>query len=283
MFLREKIPDGSKYLYDRSTLKGHAKNVILPNDETELREGIRYSSKGNTKVTISGTRMGAFGGAVPTGGDIMSMERMYGVIGAGKDENGVYLRVLPNTTVSLFNNAIASGKVLGIDGEDVPDMSGMQFPVKADVSQSIGGCVATNRSGIREYVRRIKVVFSDSTFTTITRGEYIADGRRMGFPAGRNYFCFDLPDYDSDDSFGPKFSENMDLIDLFIGSEGIFCIITEADIYLSSDVKESEVIECGKTTNGMIKERYGQEAEDAVKRIKSILDTNYILNIGNLL
>jgi len=105
----------------------------------------------------------------------------------------------------------------------------------------------------------------------------------MGFPAGRNYFCFDLPDYDSDDSFGPKFSENMDLIDLFIGSEGIFCIITEADIYLSSDVKESEVIECGKTTNGMIKERYGQEAEDAVKRIKSILDTNYILNIGNLL
>jgi len=283
MFLRERIPDGSKYLYDRSTFKGHARNVILPNDETELREGIRYSSKGNTKVTISGTRMGAFGGAVPTGGDVMSMERMYGVIGAGKDENGIFLRVLPNTTVSLFNNAISSGKVPGLDDCSVPDMTGLVFPVKADVNQSVGGCVSVNRSGIREYVRRIKVVFSDSTFMTIQRGEYIADGRRMCFPSGRNYFSFDLPEYDSDDSFGPKISENMDLIDLIIGSEGIFCIITEADIYLSADVKESSVQECGKTTNGLIRERYGQEAEDSVRRIKEILDTNYILNIGNLL
>lgn len=282
MFLRERIQSDSKYMRDRSSLQGHAKNVILPNDETELREGIRYSSKGNTKVTISGTRMGSMGGAVPCGGDVMSMENLSGIIGAGEDAHGRYLRVLPCTTVSMFNNSIRSG-VPSIDDVEVPDMSGLMFPVKADPGNSVGGCIAVNRSGIRPFVRRIKVVFSDSTFLTIERGEYRADGRRMTFPAGRNYFSFDLPGFDSTGDNGPLFSENMDLIDLFIGSEGIFGIITEADVYMSDSVTDAEIIESGKLRNGLIKERYGQNAADEVRRIKEILDTNYILNIGNLL
>ncbi len=282
MFLRERIPDDSKYLRDRSSLKGHAKNVILPNDETELREGIRYSSKGNTKVTISGTRMGAQGGAVPCGGDVISMERLNGVIGAGSDDKGKYLRVLPCTSISLFNNAIASGRVPGLDDCDI-SLEGLIFPVKAEPENTVGGCISVNRSDIRPFVRRIKVVFSDSTFMTMERGEYIADGRRMTFPAGRNFFAFDLPEYDSNDNFGPKISENMDLLDLFIGSEGIFGVIVEADIYLSETVNGTPTQESGKMSNFRIKEKYGQKAVDDLKRVKEILDPSFILNIGNLL
>ena len=281
MFLREKIKDDSKYLNDRSSLKGHAKNVILPNDETELREGIRYSSKGNTKVTISGSRMGDQGGAVPCGGDIMSMEHLTGVIGAGKDDKGVYLRVLPYTTVSFFNNSIKNGRIQSIDGSDV-SLDGLVFPVKAQLENTVGGCIAVNRSGIRPYVRRLRVVFSDSTFMSMERGEYLANGRKMTFPAGRNFFAFDLPSYDSKDDSGPKISENMDLLDLFIGSEGIFGIIIEADIYLSGTVSDSQTEESGKMRNSLIKDKYGQEAVEDLKKIKAILDPNYILNIGNL-
>jgi D-lactate dehydrogenase (cytochrome) len=281
MFLRERISDGSKYLSDRSTLKGHAKNVILPNDETELREGIRYSSKGNTKVTVSGSRMCCQGGAVPCGGDVMSMERLNGVIGAGKDEKGTFLRVLPFTSVSLFNNSIKSGRVQSLDGSSV-DLDGLMFPVKAELENTVGGCIAVNRSDIRPYVRRLRVVFSDSTFMSMERGEYVADGRRMSFPAGRNFFAFDIPSYDSVDGSGPKISENMDLLDLFIGSEGIFGIIIEADIYLSGSVSDSPCQESGKMNNTVIKDRYGQGAVDDLRRIKAILDPNYILNIGNL-
>ena len=281
MFLRERIKDDSKYLNDRSSLKGHAKNVILPNDETELREGIRYSSKGNTKVTISGSRMGDQGGAVPCGGDIMSMEHLTGVIGAGKDDKGVYLRVLPYTTVSFFNNSIKSGRVQSIDGSDV-SLDGLVFPVKAQLENTVGGCIAVNRSSIRPYVRRLRVVFSDSTFMSMERGEYLANGRKMTFPAGRNFFAFDLPSYDSNDDSGPKISENMDLLDLFIGSEGIFGIIIEADIYLSGTVSDSQTEESGKMRNSLIKDKYGQEAVEDLKKIKAILDPNYILNIGNL-
>ena len=283
MFLREKVPDDSKYLRDRSTLKGHARYVILPNDETELREGIRYASKGNTKVTISGNRSGSSGGAVPCGGDIMSMEFLTGIIGVGQDDKGTFVRALPCTTVSAFNNAINRMDSEELTPGAIDSLTGKAFPVKSSLGSSIGGCISANRSGIRPYVRRLKVVFSDSTFMTMERGEFRAEGRRMTFPAGRNYFSFDLPDYDSTDDFGPKISSDMDLVDLFVGSEGIFGIITEADIYVSDRVNESSDQDFGKMNNGYIKERYGPKAVEGLIRVKEILDTNYILNIGNLL
>jgi D-lactate dehydrogenase (cytochrome) len=282
MFLRQKIPDDSKYLRDRSAIKGHAKNVILPNDETELREGIRYSSKGNTKVTISGTRMGSMGGAVPSGGDVMSMENLSGVIGVGRDDVGVFVRALPCTSISQFNNSLKSGRIEPISEDEIP-VDGLSYPVTSDSEYTVGGCIAANRNGIRRFVRRLKIVFSDSTFMTMERGEFRADGRRMMFPAGRNYFSFDLPPYDSEEEYGPRISDNMDLLDLFIGSEGIFGIITEADIYISDSPESNPTNESGKTSNGWIKEKYGQKAVDGLIRIKEILDTNYILNIGNLL
>ena len=211
----------------------------------------------------------------------MSMEHLTGVIGAGKDDKGVYLRVLPYTTVSFFNNSIKSGRIQSIDGSDV-SLDGLVFPVKAQLENTVGGCIAVNRSGIRPYVRRLRVVFSDSTFMSMERGEYLANGRKMTFPAGRNFFAFDLPSYDSKDDSGPKISENMDLLDLFIGSEGVFGIIIEADIYLSGTVSDSQTEESGKMRNSLIKDKYGQEAVEDLKKIKAILDPNYILNIGNL-
>ncbi|MBR4244260.1 MAG: FAD-binding oxidoreductase, partial [Candidatus Methanomethylophilaceae archaeon] len=160
---------------------------------------------------------------------------------------------------------------------------GLKFPVKAEPENSVGGCIAVNRSDIRPFVRRMRIVFSDSTFLTFERGEYRADGRRMTFPAGRNFFAFDIPSYDSDSNFGPLISSDMDLMDLFIGSEGIFGVIVVADIYLSNDVKDRPTEESGKLSNSRIKDRYGQKAVDELRRVKEILDPSYILNIGNLL
>ena len=59
----------------------------------------------------------------------------------------------------------------------------------------------------------------------------------MSFPAGRSYFSFDIPSYNFNtrvkNAAGPMFHEDMDLIDMFVGSEGIFGIIAEADVYLA--------------------------------------------------
>ena len=283
MFFRDKVQQDSRYLRDRSDMKGRARYVILPNDESELRDGIRYSSKGNTKVTISGNHTGSEGGAVPDGGDIISMEYLRGVIGAGKDDHGTFVRVLPGTSISAFNDIISNSALDDVNGGESMTLNGMMFPVDVDKASSIGGCISVNRSGIRSFVRRIKVVFSDSMFMEISRGDWIADGRTMVFAAGRNYYSFQLPSYTSKDDCGPEIRDGMDLIDLFIGSEGIFGVITEADIYVSDHATTSDTIESGKLSNNGIKERYGQEAVDDLQRIKGILDPNYILNLGNLI
>jgi len=286
MFVREKISEGSVYFRDGSDMKGSAKNVILPYEESELREGIRYSNKGNTKITVSGNRTGCAGGAIPNGGDVISMQHLSGVTSVGEDENGVYLTALACTSVKEFNETSADPEDLTetTEGSLEKFVSGKyMFPVAADERSSVAGCIASNRCGIRRFVRRIKVVFTDSTYMSITRGEYRADGRRMTFPAGRNYFSFQLPSYTSDGEVGPKIADDMDLIDLFIGSEGIFGIITEADIYVFQEpLPPMDIIELGKVNNDYISATYGKTAAEDLKRVKKVLDANYILNIGNL-
>ncbi|MBR3409840.1 MAG: FAD-binding oxidoreductase [Candidatus Methanomethylophilaceae archaeon] len=253
MFQRQRIGHSTGYLTDESKMTGHADNVLLPYSEQELREILRvYNSKG-TPVTIAAMRTGVSGGSVPNGGDVLSLEHMKGAVGVGKDKRGYFLRVLPCTTLDEIDDILTRKSFSSLEDitEGACDALAKEpvtyfYPVDpTEMSGSIGGNIAANASGPRTYkygptrdwVRRIRVVMADGTFTDVVRGEHLADGRRMSFPAGKNYYSFDLPRYDFNSSVknatGPKIGENMDLLDLFIGSEGIFGVIAEADIYLA--------------------------------------------------
>ncbi|MBR4225949.1 MAG: FAD-binding oxidoreductase, partial [Candidatus Methanomethylophilaceae archaeon] len=252
MFQRQRIGQSRKYLTDESKMTGRADNVLLPSTEQELREILRvYSSKG-TPVTVAAMRTGVSGGSVPMGGDVLSLERMTGVVGVGRDERGYFLRALPCTTLDEMDRILRRRDFSGLSDVTEGAVDALRsepgtyfYPVDpTETGGSIGGNVATNASGPRTYrygptrnwVRRIRVVLADGTFTDVVRGETRAEGRRMSFSAGRNYFSFDIPGYDFNDrvknSAGPMISEGMDLLDLFIGSEGIFGVISEVDVYL---------------------------------------------------
>ena len=253
MFQRQRIGQSRKYLTDESKMTGRADNVLLPSTEQELREILRvYSSKG-TPVTVAAMRTGVSGGSVPMGGDVLSLERMTGVVGVGRDERGYFLRALPCTTLDEMDRILRRRDFSGLSDVTEGAVDALRsepgtyfYPVDpTETGGSIGGNVATNASGPRTYrygptrnwVRRIRVVLADGTFTDVVRGETRAEGRRMSFSAGRNYFSFDIPGYDFNDrvknSAGPMISEGMDLLDLFIGSEGIFGVISEVDVYLA--------------------------------------------------
>ena len=198
-------------------------------------------------------RTGVSGGSVPNGGDVLSLEHMKGAVGIGKDERGYFLRVLPCTTLEEIDDLLARRSFSSL--EDITEGACESlakepttyfYPVDpTEMSGSIGGNIAANASGprtykygpTREWVRRIRVVMADGTFADIVRGERRAEGRRMSFPAGKNFYSFNIPNYDFNSSVknaaGPRIGENMDLLDLFIGSEGIFGVISEADIYLA--------------------------------------------------
>lgn len=238
------------YLEDESKMKGMAEDVILPFEEGELRDALRFANSNHLKVTVRGMGTGLCGGSVPMGGDVISLERMTGIVGVGMDDEGYFLRVQPCTTIREINDAIMNrsfnglkditpGAVDALRSEPVPYF----YPVDpTELGGSIGGNIATNASGPRTYrygptrdwIVGMRVVLPDGNYIILRRGDYRAEGRRMSFPSGRNYYSFELPDYDFNtavkNTAGPMISEDMDLMDLFIGSEGIFGVVTEADI-----------------------------------------------------
>ncbi|MDO5853138.1 MAG: FAD-binding oxidoreductase [Thermoplasmata archaeon] len=253
MFDRQRIRQGSRYLTDESKMTGEAEYVVTPNDVEELKEAMRINhSKGN-RMTVSGMRTGLCGGCVPKGGYVLSLERMSGVIGIGRDDRGYFVRTLPCTTVRELNRVLTTrdfsrlvdvtpGAVDALRAEPVPWF----YPVDpTELDGSIGGNIACNSSGPRTYrygptrgwVRRLSIVLADGQGMDITRGDIVADGRRLTFPAGRELYSFEVPTYkfnkDVKNAAGPMFEEGMDLVDLFIGSEGVFGIVAEADVYLT--------------------------------------------------
>lgn len=253
MFDRQRIKPGSRYTKDESKLSGSAEYVVMPNDEAEVREALRVNhSKGN-RMTVGGMRTGVCGGCVPPDGYVLSLERMAGVVGIGKDERGYFVRVLPCTTVRDLNRVLMERdfkKLIDITPDAVQALKDEPapwfYPVDpTELDGSIGGNIACNSSGpstfkygpTREWVRRIAVALADGQDMDITRGDIVAEGRRMTFPAGRELYSFDVPSYDFNthvkNAAGPMIGENMDLVDLFVGSEGAFGVITEADVYLA--------------------------------------------------
>ncbi len=253
MFERQRVRKGSRYLTDESKMTGDAEYVVLPMNGDELREAMRINhSKGN-RMTVSAMRTGVCGGAVPPDGYVVSLERMSGVIGIGKDDRGYFVRTLPCTTVHELNRILISrdltnlmdvtpGATESLMSEPVPWF----YPVDpTEQNGSIGGNIACNSSGPRTYkygptrdwVRRLDVVLPDGQGMDIERGDIVAEGRRLTFPAGRELYSFEVPSYiynlDVKNATGPMFREGMDLVDLFIGSEGMFGIIAEADVYLT--------------------------------------------------
>lgn len=253
MFYRQRIRSDSKYLTDESKMTGTGEHVIIPVDESELREAVRINNSKGNPITVSAMRTGVCGGCVPTEGDVLSLERMTGVIGIGMDERGYFVRVLPCTTIEEINRVlrlkdfsrltdVTEGAREALASEPVPYF----YPVDpTEMNGSIGGNIACNASGPRTYrygptrdwVRRLMVVLPEGQYVDFKRGDYRADGRRMSFPAGRSFYSFDIPDYDFNtnvkNAAGPMFHEDMDLIDMFVGSEGIFGIIAEADVYIA--------------------------------------------------
>ena len=75
MFYRQRIRSDSKYLTDESKMTGKGEHVIIPVDESELREAMRINNSKGNPVTVSAMRTGVCGGCVPLEGDVISLER----------------------------------------------------------------------------------------------------------------------------------------------------------------------------------------------------------------
>ena len=254
------------YLTDESKLSPEPfDHLFFPADESELAAILTQMADRKVNVTVAGARTGLVGGCVPHKGALVSLENFDRVRSIDFDRPSAEWRVRSECAINLrsLNSQITNKSFSDIErcGDQQAlnalhgfreDPAGYFYPPDpTEMSASLGGTVATNASGARTYrygptrswVRAIRVMLMNGEILCIPRGKYFASpgGGFIIYDSSGNEMRITLPSYPmpcTKNTSGIFTSPQMDLIDLFIGSEGTFGVITEVTVALL-DKKET--------------------------------------------
>ena len=226
----EQIQD---YLSDASYLQGgNAARVAFPESADDVAAILREATHSKTPVTASGAGTGTVAGRVPFGGTVIATNKLNQIRAISREGRS--------------GRAVAEAGVRLIDLQKAVDAEGLLYPPDpTERSCFIGGNLATNASGARtfkygptrNYVTALTVALATGEIINIRRGEIFAQNRRIEIPvaAGR-VIAAQLPSYDMPrvrkHASGYYVAPGMDVIDLFIGSEGTLGVIVAAELKL---------------------------------------------------
>jgi D-lactate dehydrogenase (cytochrome) len=241
----------AKYLTDESRQSGQAAALAFPGSTAEVCATVLAARARGWSITVSNARTGIAAGAVPTGGLLLSLERLHGIRA---------LRLGPATSILVHCEAgvslaeVQKGVRTGVfadsgtwDPDSAAALSTLRQgryvypPDPTETSAAIGGTIACNASGAhsfrygptRPYVDALTVVLMDGRVLDLQRGQAQAapDGRFGIRQADGQVSWGRIPSYvwPRTKNAGGYYAEpGMDLLDLLIGSEGTLGIITEA-------------------------------------------------------
>jgi D-lactate dehydrogenase (cytochrome) len=209
-----------KYLSDAAHFPGgHAASIAVPRRIDEIPAIVREA---RTLLAI-GAQSSLTGGATPMGEVVLSTEKLNRILDVGPDS----IRVEAGVPVAMMQETLAR--------------HGVWFPPAPTFTGAFaGGIVATNAAGaatfrhgpVRPWVDALTVVLADGREMTVRRGETRAAS--LGVP---------LPSYRMPEvvkvSAGYFSAPEMDLIDLFIGSEGTLGVITTVTFRTLSPIPTS--------------------------------------------
>lgn len=235
----------------------HIESVYLPCSVAEVAWAVSDIRERGGKCVVSAGRTGIAGGAVPMeGSSVVGLGKINRLSGFGRDADGYYLRVGPGLTLALLTGilmkkdfsrleACTEEERIVVARAMADERLQLWFPVNpTETSAHIGGIVATNASGARtyrygatrEWVRALKVVLADGRLLQIRRGEVFADEGLflLEQPDGTTteIIVDDVPWPATKATLGYPLQREMDLIDLFIGSEGTLGVIVEIELRL---------------------------------------------------
>ena len=226
--------DIQPFLSDASYLStGTAQELVLPENAVEVAEVLKEASARQAPVTISGAGTGTVAGRVPRGGIVLATDKLDRIQSISRNESG--------------GSAVAEAGVRLADLQRFVEAQALIYPPDpTERTCYLGGTIATNASGsrtfkygpTRNYIRRLKIVLATGDVLDLRRGDLKADaaGRiAIPFPNGPVLEA-QLPTYQMPHTrkhaCGYFVAPEMDVIDLFIGSEGTLGVIVEAEVEL---------------------------------------------------
>jgi len=248
--ISKEYPD---YLKDESNVHGsNVDALFFPRSIEHISYVMKEAHDNRIPLTVSGGRTGICAGAVPEDrGFLVSLEKMNRILTL-RQLFGEF-RLTAECGIR-FSELTASIKSKDIDVFDVDegalkvlkesDRSFFYPPDPTETTATLGGTVATNASGARalfygptrKYVVGVEVVLPGGDLLRIKRGEiFEKDGvfkvrRQKGSPLIIPAPTYAIPK--TKHSAGLYSCSSMDLIDLFIGSEGILGVIATVTVRL---------------------------------------------------
>ena len=243
------------FLRDESRRSGRAAALALPQSEAELASAMVAARERGWCVTVQGGRTGLTGGAVPDGGLIVNVSRMNRVTGLRQRAGGGFILMVQPGLLLQDLNRMLDAREFDTTGWSVESLAAWdafrsapsQFfpPDPTETTATLGGMAACNASGactfqygaMRRHVAGLRLMLADGDVITLRRGSSYAQGRRFELESdGGRRLAGSLPDYtmpDTKNAAGYYSSDDMDLVDLFVGSEGTLGLITELELQLT--------------------------------------------------
>ncbi|MDD5747938.1 MAG: FAD-binding oxidoreductase [Actinomycetota bacterium] len=205
------------YLSDESKMDYKPVSAIFfPENTAQVVDAVKRTTGQGKGIVVSASRTGVTGGAIGVdNASIISLEKMTARLGEWHFQAGVKI-------------------------EDIPVTDKDYYPVDpTEATASLGGTIATNASGprtfhygaTRNHIKALTIVLADGSVLDIHRGEVVCENSKFVLQHRDGEIVIPIVGISMPpvkNTAGLFLKEDMDLVDLFIGSEGTLGIVTEA-------------------------------------------------------